>query len=70
MPGDGIIPIAHTQDIAGPMATTVTGAALMLAVLQGRPDDRALFELDRDNLAGLRLGVIRDHYGAGQIQEV
>ena len=70
VPGDGIIPIAHTQDIAGPMATTVTGAALMLAVLQGRPDDRALFELDRDNLAGLRLGVIRDHYGAGQIQEV
>lgn len=70
VPADGIIPIAHTQDIAGPMATTVAGAARMLAVLQGRPNDRALYELDKSSLAGVRLGMVRDHYGAGQIQEV
>lgn len=34
VPGQGIIPIAHAQDIAGPMARTVADAALMLEVLQ------------------------------------
>ena len=29
----GIIPIAHSQDTAGPMACTVTDAALLLGVL-------------------------------------
>lgn len=32
--GQGIIPIAHAQDIAGPMARTVADAALLLEVLQ------------------------------------
>jgi len=31
----GIIPIAHSQDTAGPMARTVTDAALLLAALSG-----------------------------------
>ncbi len=35
----GIIPIAHSQDTAGPMARTVTDAALLLAALAG-PDPR------------------------------
>jgi len=70
IPGDGIIPISHTQDTAGPMATTVEGAALMLAILQGRQTDTALYELDRSDLAGVRLGVVRDHYGAGSIDAV
>lgn len=70
IPGDGIIPLAHSQDTAGPMATTVQGAALLLAVLQGRPDDTSLYELTRTSLAGLRLGVVRDHYGAGSFDAV
>jgi len=35
----GIIPIAHSQDTAGPMARNVTAAALLLNVLTG-PDSR------------------------------
>ena len=35
----GIIPIAHSQDTAGPMARTVTDGALLLAALAG-PDPR------------------------------
>src|SRR5205814_2218361 len=31
----GIIPISHTQDTAGPMARTVTDAAILLGVLAG-----------------------------------
>lgn len=38
----GIIPISHMQDTAGPMATTVADAALLLTVLAGDdPDDPA-----------------------------
>src|SRR5215204_5679667 len=32
----GIIPIAHTQDTAGPMARTVTDAAILLGTMEGR----------------------------------
>jgi amidase len=36
----GIVPIAHSQDTAGPMGRTVTDAAALLAVIQGRdPND-------------------------------
>ena len=31
---DGIIPIAHSQDTAGPMCRTVTDVAIMLGVMQ------------------------------------
>jgi amidase len=38
----GIIPIAHSQDTAGPMARTVTDAAILLGTLRGiDPDDPA-----------------------------
>jgi amidase len=61
----GIVPIAHSQDTAGPLARTVADAALLLSVLTtpgaensapGTPDDPA----------GLRVGVVRDYSGAGQ----
>ena len=72
----GIIPISHTQDTAGPMATTVTGAAMLLQVLVGYDDqDRGAcafpapvdFAPDPEalDLAGIRIGVLRSHYGAG-----
>lgn len=35
----GIIPIAHTQDTAGPMARTVTDAAILLSALTGQDDE-------------------------------
>ena len=34
MPQDGIIPIAHSQDTAGPITRTVTDAAIMLNAMR------------------------------------
>ena len=74
----GIIPIAHSQDTAGPMARTVTDAALLLGALTGadprdpatessadnaRPDYTAF--LDLDGLRGARLGVARAFFRSG-----
>jgi len=68
----GIIPIAHSQDTAGPMARTVTDAAILLGALTGVDTDdsatlasrgKALTDytrfLDPRGLAGARLGVVR-----------
>lgn len=57
----GIIPIAHTQDTAGPMGRSVTDAALLLGALTGR-DYRS--GLDRAALAGKRIGVLRFKTGS------
>ncbi|HEV2145905.1 MAG TPA: amidase [Longimicrobiaceae bacterium] len=68
----GIIPIAGSQDIAGPMARTVTDAALLLGALAGAdPRDPATAAsrgkaaadytrfLDPNGLRGARIGVVR-----------
>jgi amidase len=68
----GIVPIAHSQDTAGPMARTVTDAAILLSALVGAdPDDsvtRAAVQngaadytrfLDPSGLKGARIGVPR-----------
>jgi amidase len=72
----GIIPIAHSQDTAGPMARTVSDAAILLSALTGTdPRDEATNArrgqpvtdytkfLDKDGLRGMRLGVARKHFG-------
>jgi amidase len=72
----GIIPIAHSQDTAGPMARTVRDAALLLGALAGvDARDRATAAartrlqtdytrfLDADGLRGARIGVARNHFG-------
>ncbi len=72
----GIIPIAHSQDTAGPMARTVSDAAIILSALAGiDPRDEATNAsrgrsvpdytkfLDKDGLRGMRLGVARKHFG-------
>jgi amidase len=67
----GIVPIAHSQDTAGPLTRTVHDAALLLNVLAARdPLDRATDHLqrppdycawlDRDGLKGVRIGVPSD----------
>jgi amidase len=58
----GIVPIAHSQDTAGPMARTVADAAMLLGVL-GEANDVAYAGFD---VRGLRVGVVRDFRGAGQ----
>jgi amidase len=72
----GIIPIAHSQDTAGPMARSVADAAAVLAALAGsdpadmaaaasegrRALDYAAF-LDKGGLKGARIGVGRKFFG-------
>jgi amidase len=67
----GIVPIAHSQDTAGPLTRTVHDAAVLLNVLAAadpldtataelrRPADYTSF-LDKDGLKGARIGVPSD----------
>jgi amidase len=72
----GIVPIAHSQDTAGPMARTVADAAILLAAMTGVDSQdsatrlskkRSLSNytkfLDRDGLQGARIGVARNMAG-------
>jgi amidase len=71
----GVIPITADQDTPGPMARTVTDAAILLGVLEGkapdpldpattrcgpRPDYTA--SLKKDGLRGARIGIPRANY--------
>ena len=69
----GIIPITADQDTAGPMARSVADAAILLGILEGRPDanDRMTTTctpppnndyrpfLRREGLTGARIGIPR-----------
>jgi amidase len=59
----GIVPIAHSQDTAGPLARTVADAALLLSVLV-EPGTPAAAPGAPAAVAGLRVGVVRDYQGA------
>ena len=72
----GIIPIAHSQDTAGPMCRTVTDAAILLGALTGvdSRDDATKSSLgksfadytkwlDANGLKGARIGVHRKAFG-------
>jgi amidase len=76
----GIIPIAHSQDTAGPMARSVTDAAILLGALtgvdsedpatwksKGRSYDDYTQFLQANALDGLRIGVPREFLG--QLEE-
>jgi amidase len=69
----GIIPIAHSQDTAGPMTRTVADAAALLSAMAGAdPADSATTRrtaaidytksLDSNGLKGARIGVVRNKY--------
>ncbi len=70
----GIIPIAHSQDTAGPMTRCVRDAAILLGAIAGKdprdPATAAIPEvpdytrcLDADGLKGTRLGVLKNYQG-------
>src|SRR5467141_4225566 len=59
--GAGIIPIAHSQDTAGPMARTVADAAVLLGALTGR-DYSASLDPAGGGLRGARIGVARKKF--------
>lgn len=56
--GEGIVPISHSQDTAGPMAAGVRDAALLLDAL-GAAKSNYTGGLDPGSLKGARLGVAR-----------
>jgi amidase len=71
----GIVPIAHSQDTAGPMARTVADAAQLLGVMAGEDpaDDTTLSNASRrvsdftpylklDGLSGARVGIVRNRF--------
>src|SRR5205807_2389870 len=66
---DGIVPISHQQDAAGPMARSVTDVAILLGIMQSLQTDYTPL-LQRGSLQGKRIG--RDvryfdysYYGSG-----
>ena len=76
---DGIIPIAHSQDTAGPMARSVADAAVLLQAMAAIDDgDDAsaanpsrepvdyLARLDPQALRGARIGILHKHGVAAQ----
>lgn len=79
----GIIPIAHSQDTAGPIARTVSDAAILLGALVGIDDQDLITQtskghshtdytqfLDRNGLQGARIGVVTSMYDKLSEEEV
>ena len=71
LPAGGVIPIAHSQDIAGPMARSVSGVAVLMDILTDNttysaavtaPADSAAAGAER-GVAGMRIGVTRSFFG-------
>ena len=71
----GVVPIAHSQDTVGPIARTVTDAAILLGAMAGVDEDDGSTKsgrgkhhpdytrfLDPHGLKGARIGVPRDAY--------
>ena len=71
----GVIPIAHSQDTAGPMARTVSDAAILLGILVGADVNDSITSqankgekdytkfLQKDGLKNMRIGVGRQTFG-------
>lgn len=72
----GIIPIAHSQDTAGPMARTVTDAVILLNAMVGVDSKDSITSqfsnkgekdytkfLDKNGLKGAKIGVVRQYFG-------
>jgi len=72
----GILPLAHTQDVGGPLARTVRDLAIALDAtigpdpadpatnaLAGRPLPRFVDSLDERAFAGVRIGILSNFFG-------
>ena len=71
----GIIPIAHSQDTAGPMTRSVSDAAILLGIMIGADKTDSITSqaakaekdytrfLQKDGLKAARIGVARQYFG-------
>ena len=72
----GISPCSHTQDVGGPIARTVSDAAILLGVMAGYDESDTAMELikgmeipdytqhlKKDGLEGKRIGLLRTNFG-------
>jgi amidase len=62
LPTDGIIPISHSQDAPGPIARSVRLVAALLDAMAGT--EHFLAACEDVTLGGIRVGVVRDLFGA------
>jgi len=73
----GVIPIAHSQDTAGPMCRTVTDAAILLGAMVGADASDSITTtakaekdytkfLAADGLKGARIGIARQYFGRSE----
>jgi Asp-tRNA(Asn)/Glu-tRNA(Gln) amidotransferase A subunit family amidase len=79
---DGIIPLSHTQDIGGPLARDVTDLAIMLDATVGADAGDPATSASRghvpasyrealrtDSLKGVRIGILKNNFGAAPEDE-
>ncbi len=76
----GVVAMASSTDVIGPLARTVEDAALVLDVLAGQDkldstsisSDPAGYQLGEGNLAlqGVKIGVIKEYFGEGLAEDV
>lgn len=73
IPRSGVVAMGSSVDVIGPLTNSVADAALVLDVLAGRDDSDAT-SIERDaapytaaggDLAGTRIGLIKEYLGAG-----
>lgn len=62
VPLDGVFPLSQSLDHAGPLTRSVEDAAIVLACLAGRP-----LQIEAHPPQGLRIGLIRDHFGSNEL---
>ena len=62
LPQEGIVPIAHSQDTAGPMARSVREVATLLDALIGSGQHGAACD-DERGVRDVRVGVVRRYFG-------
>lgn len=75
----GVIAMASSMDVIGPLAMTVADAALVLECIAG-PDeldgttiqrsDQSYSDLDKQDLSKLKVGVVKEYFGDGLDPEV
>jgi len=56
----GIVPLAHTQDTAGPMTRNVEDAAILLNIMAANKHMALAVNLSKDELRNKRVGILRD----------